>query len=244
MSSTNAVDHRASRGTGEWDTAQEDEDHGQEQHKNTRWGTLLLAYASLGVIYGDIGTSPLYTFATSLPHHPSAADVLGVSSLIFWIMTLIVLVKYVLIVLRADDNGEGGTFAMYSLLCRSIGITPFGKEVELEDCDLRRYSHMPLEQSWSKGVLTPCISVLGAVDGLRVATQGVSPDAIVGVSVAVLVVLFTSQRYGSGAMGAAFAPIVIIWLTLNAGVGVYQLAKHGGDIFASLNPLHIVDFFA
>jgi K+ transporter len=69
-------------------------------------------------------------------------------------------------------------------------------------------------------------------------------DAIVGVSVAVLVVLFASQRYGSGSMGAAFAPIVIIWLALNAGVGIYQLSTHGGDIFASLNPLHIVDFFA
>jgi KUP system potassium uptake protein len=88
---------------------------------------LLLAYASLGVIYGDIGTSPLYTFATSLPHNPSAADVLGVSSLIFWIMTLIVFVKYVLIVLRADDNGEGestlkGSFCKQLLFGKALLI--------------------------------------------------------------------------------------------------------------------------
>eukprot|EP00879_Flechtneria_rotunda_P016144 GHRR01016888.1.p1 GENE.GHRR01016888.1~~GHRR01016888.1.p1 ORF type:complete len:883 (+),score=297.21 GHRR01016888.1:1137-3785(+) len=93
------------------------------------------------------------------------------------------------------------------------------------------------------GILTPSISVLSAVSGLQVATDNISPDAITGISVAVLVILFVSQRYGTSIVGHAFAPIVVIWLSMNAGVGIHSLATYGGEIFASLNPWKIVDFF-
>jgi KUP system potassium uptake protein len=90
-----------------------------------------------------VGTSPLYTFESTFHHTPTQADVLGVTGLIFWTMTLIVLVKYVLIVLRADDSGEGGTFALYALLCRALGITPLGNQLGEADKSLARYSGAP-----------------------------------------------------------------------------------------------------
>lgn len=90
-----------------------------------------------------MGTSPLYTFESTFHHTPTQADVLGVTGLIFWTMTLIVLIKYVLIVLRADDSGEGGTFALYALLCRALGITPLGNQLGEADKSLARYSTSP-----------------------------------------------------------------------------------------------------
>ncbi|PKI42169.1 hypothetical protein CRG98_037408 [Punica granatum] len=187
------------------------------------WSVILqLAFQSIGIVYGDIGTSPLYvyssTFTKGIKHDD---DILGVLSLIFYTITLIPLIKYVFIVLQANDNGDGGTFALYSLICRytRVGLIPSQQaedqdvsnfQLELPNNRLRRASRVKskLEQSrFAKyfllfatmlgtsmvigdGVLTPCISVLSAVGGIKQATSAMTEDRIVWISVAILVCLF------------------------------------------------------
>ncbi|KAL4368054.1 hypothetical protein GQ457_05G002310 [Hibiscus cannabinus] len=240
------------------------------------WSAILqLAFQSVGVIYGDIGTSPLYVYASTftggIKHHD---DILGVLSLIFYTITLIPLTKYVFIVLKANDNGEGGTFALYSLICRyaKVGLIP---SQQAEDADvsnfrldlpskrLERASKLKfmLENSnFAKlfllvvtmlgtsmvigdGVLTPCISVLSAVGGIKEAKSSLSDDTIVWTSVAILVCLFMVQRFGTDKVGYTFAPIICIWFAFIGGIGVYNFVKFDPTVVKAINPTYIVDYF-
>lgn len=200
-----------------------------------------------GVIYGDIGTSPLYVYSSTFTSQPSWIDLVGALSIIIWSLTLIVTVKYTFIVLHADDDGQGGTFALYSLLSRYIAIAdraPSDKGVRMERYltgDLRpeaRSVRRFLENSGASklllkivgvlgvsmimadGVLTPAQSVLGAIQGIRVVNPALGTPAVVGVSCAVLVFLFVIQAFGTAKLGTTFAPIVVVWLLFNLITGI------------------------
>ncbi|XVF21920.1 hypothetical protein REPUB_Repub12eG0130500 [Reevesia pubescens] len=240
------------------------------------WSVILqLAFQSIGVIYGDIGTSPLYVYASTFTggiNHND--DILGVLSLILYTITLIPLIKYVFIVLRANDNGDGGTFALYSLICRyaRVGLIPSQQaedadvsnfQLELPSKRLKRASIVKykLENSnFAKiflliitmlgtsmvigdGVLTPCISVLSAVGGIKEAKPSLSEDAIVWTSVGILVCLFMVQRFGTDKVGYTFAPIICVWFAFIAGIGVYNFVKFDPTVVKAINPRYIIDYF-
>ncbi|KAI5680412.1 hypothetical protein M9H77_01639 [Catharanthus roseus] len=240
------------------------------------WSVILqLAFQSIGVVYGDIGTSPLYVFSSTFTggiKHDD--DILGVLSLIIYTLTLIPLVKYVFIVLRANDNGDGGTFAMYSLICRyaKVGLIPSQEasdqdvstfRLELPNNRTKRASMLKskLENSnFAKffllfatmlgtsmvigdGVLTPCISVLSAVGGIKEATTSMTEGKIVWISVAILIALFMFQRLGTDKVGYSFAPIICLWFTFIAGIGVYNFVKYDPAVVKAINPKYIVDYF-
>ncbi|KAG6645080.1 potassium transporter 5-like [Carya illinoinensis] len=251
--------------------------HGGHGSKGVEWSMILhLAFQSIGIVYGDIGTSPLYvfssTFSNGIIKHND--DILGVLSMIFYTLTLIPLVKYVFIVLRANDNGDGGTFALYSLICRyaKVGLIPSQQaedrevsnfKLELPNDRLKRASRLKskLESSQSAkyfllfatmlgtsmvigdGVLTPCISVLSAVGGIKQATSAMTEDMIVWISVAILVCLFMLQRLGTDKVGYSFAPIICIWFAFIGGIGVFNFIKFDPTVVKALNPLYILKYF-
>ncbi|KAM7477464.1 hypothetical protein LguiA_025677 [Lonicera macranthoides] len=235
--------------------------------------TLSLAFQSLGVIYGDIGTSPLYVYSSTFPDGiKDTEDVIGVLSLIIYSILLLPLLKYVFIVLRANDNGDGGTFALYSLICRYAKVSLIPNE-QPEDRELSNYSLVDstpatqlkrahkikhkLEHSFmaqlmlflltilgtsmviGDGILTPCISVLSAVSGI----QSLSKDTVVGVSIAILVILFCVQQFGTDKVGYSFAPVIVLWFLFISGIGLYNLFKYEVGVLRAFNPAYIIHFF-
>ncbi|KAK9276737.1 hypothetical protein L1049_006273 [Liquidambar formosana] len=229
--------------------------------------TLALAFQSIGVVYGDIGTSPLYVYASTFADGiRNKDDILGVLSLIIYTIALVPLLKYVFIVLWANDNGDGGTFALYSLLCRYARVSlipndqPEDRELSNYRLDtpsnqLRRAQKIKEKLENSKtaqlmlflvtilgtsmvigdGVLTPCISGLFLLIG--------SLDAVVGVSIAILILLFSVQRFGTDKVGYSFAPIIILWFSFISGIGLYNLFKYNVGVLRAFNPKYIVDYF-
>uniref|UniRef100_A0A453MZJ1 K+ potassium transporter integral membrane domain-containing protein n=1 Tax=Aegilops tauschii subsp. strangulata TaxID=200361 RepID=A0A453MZJ1_AEGTS len=237
--------------------------------------TVLLAFQSIGVVYGDLGTSPLYTYSGTFPNgirHPD--DLLGVLSLILYTLILLPLLKYVFIVLYANDNGDGGTFALYSLISR-YAKTRMIPNQQAEDASVSNYSiQEPSSQTrraqWVKqrldsskaakialftitilgtsmvmgdGTLTPAISVLSAVSGIREKAPDLTQSQVVWISVAILFLLFSVQRFGTDKVGYSFAPIISVWFVLIASIGVYNLAAHDATVLRALNPMYIVDYF-
>ncbi|KAF2473678.1 potassium transporter [Lindgomyces ingoldianus] len=229
-----------------------------------------LAYQSVGVIYGDIGTSPLYVYSSTFTSPPSHIDLLGALSLIIWSVTMMVTVKYVLIILRADNDGEGGTFSTYSLLSRYANIsnrdpreaTMIRMERHLTE-DLGRSNRnvrhtientkffrgllktigvLAVSMVMSDGVLTPAQSVLGAVQGLNVVAPNISKSTVVGVTCAILILLFLIQPFGVTKISVVFAPVVFIWLGFNAGFGIYNLAKYDHAILKAFNPYYSFEY--
>ncbi|KAG9679761.1 putative potassium transporter, partial [Aureobasidium melanogenum] len=228
------------------------------------WTLLYLAYQSTGVIYGDIGTSPLYVYSSTFTSEPAKDDLLGALSLIIWSLTLIVTFKYVLIVLSADDEGEGGTFAIYTLLSRFSDIMKRDPRtyhaIKMErhpNAELPRQSRSIrnwLEKSKiahailkilavfgvsliiADGILTPAQSVLGAIQGLTVVDESISSSTIIGVSCAILILLFLLQPLGIQKLASCFAPIVIIWLLFNASFGIYNLVMHDWTVLKAFSP--------
>ncbi|EXJ76075.1 uncharacterized protein A1O5_00583 [Cladophialophora psammophila CBS 110553] len=225
---------------------------------------LWLAYQSTGVIYGDIGTSPLYVYSSTFTHDPSYDDLLGALSLIIWALTIMVSIKYCLIVLAADDEGEGGTFALFSLLSRYANIVRRDpREEQLVRIERHIASELGrsaqktrglMERSratqWllkilgvfgvalvmSDGVLMPAQSVLGAIQGIEVVHPTISQSTVIGSSCAILVVLFLVQPFGVTKLANTFAPIVIIWLLFNAVFGIYNLAWHDSSVLKAFSP--------
>ncbi|KAF2722409.1 potassium transporter [Polychaeton citri CBS 116435] len=226
---------------------------------------LFLAYQSIGVIYGDIGTSPLYVFSSTFGEkEPSYEDLVGVLSLVIWSLTIMVTLKYVLVILHADNEGEGGTFSCYSLLSRYANITNRDpREASLVRMQRYNTDEIPtanrqirssIESSWfvrgllktigvlavsmvmSDGVLTPAQSVLGAVQGLEVAAPNISKSAVIGTTCGILILLFLIQPFGTTKIATAFAPIVIIWLAFNASFGIYNLTMFEYRVLKAFNP--------
>lgn len=191
-----------------------------------------LTLGALGVVYGDIGTSPLYTMKEVFnPAHGvslAPAHVLGATSLIFWALMLVVTLKYVILILRADNRGEGGIMALTALAANTAGR------------DRRRRTMLLLlgvfgaALFYGDSVITPAISVLGAVEGLKLITPAFEPY-VLSICVAVLLALFLVQRHGTATVGKLFGPIIALWFVTLAFVGVVQIAQYP-DILASLNP--------
>jgi len=199
---------------------------------------LKLAVGAIGIVFGDIGTSPLYAFRETFvgPHKLTIDDahILGVVSLIFWSMTLIVSIQYVSILMRADNKGQGGTLALVTLISRHIGqsrwhwytlmLAVFATALFFGDC-----------------MITPAVSVLSAVEGLTVVQRGLGPF-VIPIALVLLVALFFLQRRGTAKVGALFAPIMVLYFVTIAVLGVFHIVQAPG-VLTALNPWYAVQFF-
>lgn len=199
-----------------------------------------MTVAAVGIVYGDIGTSPLYTLKTIFdPEHGLALNtpnLLGIISLIFWGLTLIVSLKYVSLVLRADNRGEGGIMALMALALNSVTKASRWHYV------LMVIGVFGATMFYGDSVITPAISVLSAIEGLEVATPALS-HYVVPLSVFVLIALYSVQRHGTAGIGRWFAPVMILWFATLAVMGVINIVK-APLILAAVNPLHAVRFVA
>lgn len=197
---------------------------------------LPLTLAALGVVFGDIGTSPLYAFETALAAtgNPDHNAILGIASLVLWSLILIVTVKYVLLVMRADYHGEGGVFALLALLQAEQG-RPIGGKLPL-------YALMLLFGAallFGDGTITPAISVLSALEGV----QAFDPDFdryVIPLTILILAVLFSIQRFGTGRLGLGFGVVMFFWFLVLGGMGIYWVIQHP-QVFAAFNPLYAID---
>ena len=197
-----------------------------------------LALGAIGVVFGDIGTSPLYamkeSFAGTHPLTPDEPHVLGVLSLIFWSVMLIVSAKYVAIIMRADNKGEGGSLAMLALASRLTQGTNLAPVVVV-------LGIFAAALFYGDSMITPAISVLSAVEGLQVAAPAL--DAyVVPLTLVILVVLFAVQKQGTARVGAAFGPVMLVWFTTLAVLGVINIIAHPRVLLA-LNPYYAFAFF-
>ena len=199
-----------------------------------------LALAALGVVYGDIGTSPLYAVKECF-HGPHAialttVNIMGVLSLILWSLIIVVSVKYVVFMLRADNKGEGGVFALLSLLkAKSESTSPAGKAI---------FVFMAIFGAallYGDGIITPAISVLSAMEGLGVATDAAQPFIVPGTCL-VLISLFMVQKHGTERIGKVFGPVMVLWFATLATLGIMSIAQTP-EVLAALNPWHAVRFF-
>ncbi|CAN1297612.1 Potassium transporter 2 [Linum perenne] len=223
------------------------------------WKTLLiLAYQSLGVVYGDLSISPLYvfksTFADDIEHSKSNDEIYGVLSFVFWTLTLVPLCKYVFIVLRADDNGEGGTFALYSLLCRhaKVSLLP-NRQVSDESLSTYILEHPPEKKDFCtktylekhKGLHTALLILvlLGTcmVIGDGLLTPAIS-DAVIPITCFTLVCLFSLQHYGTHRVGFLFAPVILLWLFCISALGIYNIFYWNVHVYRALSPCYMYKF--
>jgi KUP system potassium uptake protein len=198
-----------------------------------------LALGALGVVFGDIGTSPLYALQTvfSADHgavKPTEQDVFGVISLVFWAITLIVSVEFVLFIMRADNEGEGGILALIA----KIEGAKLDKQLKF---GLIAIGMFGVALFYGDGMITPAISVLSAVEGVKVVTPSVN-DMVVPITIAVLVVLFAVQRFGTHRIGRVFGPVMLFWFGVIAAAGLGRVAAHP-EIVKALLPSYGVEFF-
>ena len=198
-----------------------------------------LALGALGVVYGDIGTSPLYAlkecFSGVHPVPPSPANVLGVLSLVFWAVTFVITFKYLAFVMRADNRGQGGILALMAL----VGQKDISKKGRSALLVLGLFGAALL---YGDGVITPAISVLGAVEGVAVAAPALA-KIVVPLAVVILAGLFWFQRRGTGAVGAVFGPVMLVWFVTIAALGVRGILLDP-SVLAAVNPAYAVSFFA
>ncbi|CAN1852805.1 Putative potassium transporter 12 [Linum perenne] len=183
--------------------------HSHHSKEVSTWATIGLAFQTLGVVYGDMGTSPLYVFTDVFSKVPieSEVDVLGALSTVMYTIALIPLAKYVFVVLKANDNGEGTSMVI------------------------------------GDGILTPAISVMSATSGLQGEVSGFGTNAVVAVSIVILLALFGIQRFGTGKVGIMFAPVLGLWFFSLGAVGVYNLVAYDISVLRALNPAYIYFFF-
>jgi KUP system potassium uptake protein len=199
----------------------------------------VLSLAALGVVYGDIGTSPLYALRECFhgPHSivPSPANILGVLSLIFWSLVIVISVKYLVFVLHADNRGEGGILSLTAL---ATPIKPSGKTERVVLIAMGIFGASLL---YGDGVITPAISILGAMEGLSVATPLFNPY-IVPITIAIIVGLFLVQSRGTAGIGKIFGPVTLVWFAVLAVLGIRQIIRFP-EVLAAINPIHGLDFF-
>ncbi len=209
----------------------------KDHSHRTRGAVAGLTLAAIGVVYGDIGTSPLYALKEVFAHGRvplTPENILGILSLVFWTLTVVVSFKYVVLILRADNNGEGGLIAMLALASQAVKHRPrlrsgllllgiFGTAIFFGD-----------------GVITPAVSVLGAMEGLEVAAPGLH-RFIVPLSLLVLTALFAAQRFGTGGIGRFFGPVTALWFVVLAVLGVMHIV-HKPEVLVALLPNHALNF--
>ena len=198
--------------------------------------TSALTLGAMGVVYGDIGTSPIYAFNEAVrAGGDSRSEILGVLSLVFWTLTAVVSIKYLVFVLRADNKGEGGTLAMFSQLSSKIrdgrkGVLGFTVFLFL----------MAAAMEFSDGILTPAISVISAVEGIKT----INPELeylVVPITVLILAVLFTFQFKGSQRLGNIFGPVMVLWFITISVIGISQIVQNPESLLA-LNPGYAIGF--
>ncbi|HEX7191562.1 MAG TPA: KUP/HAK/KT family potassium transporter, partial [Thermoanaerobaculia bacterium] len=201
---------------------------------------LVLSLGALGVVYGDIGTSPLYALRECFhPHHgvrPTPDNVIGILSLILWSLTIVISFKYLVFVMRADNRGEGGILALMSLV-RARGDSSSQARMFLVALGLFGAALL-----YGDGMITPAISVLSAIEGIDVATPLFGPY-VVPVTIVVLIFLFFLQRIGTARVGAMFGPVMLLWFAVIAILGVMQIVNEP-RVLAAVNPAHAFTFFA
>src|SRR5438105_5103263 len=204
----------------------------------TKQSTPALALLALGVVYGDIGTSPLYAVKETFnPEHGiplTSANILGGVSTIFWVLMVVVSLKYVILVLRASNRGEGGIMALLALATASIGRRPQWSGA------LLAIGVFGASLFYGDAVLTPAISVLSAVEGLEVGTAAFKPY-VVPLATGILIGLFLIQKHGTGVVGMLFGPVCALWFVSIGAVGLWNIALHP-SILQALNPLHALGF--
>ena len=213
--------------------------HAEEKPTGKRLATLSLL--ALGVVYGDIGTSPLYAFRDAFAgHHAFAAsqqNVYGVLSLITWALILVVSVKYLTLILKADNKGEGGMMSLLALILQQ----------ERRKEDRRKRSLLVLLALFGTalllgdGMITPAVSVLGAIEGLKVATPALE-KLVIPITVAILIGLYSVQRFGTARVGGLFGPVTLVWFVTIAILGIVEISREA-HILGALSPHHAVMFF-
>lgn len=248
-----------------------------DSSKKDSWKTvLILAYQSLGVVYGDLGISPLYvyksTFAEDIQHSNTNEEIFGALSFVFWTLTLVPLFKYVFIVLRADDNGEGGTFALYSSICRHAKVSLLPNRQAADEALSTYKLEQPPEKNSSRvkmylekhkflhtallilvllgtcmvigdGLLTPAISVFSAVSGLEFfMSKGHHQYAVIPITCFIIVCLFALQHYGTHRVGFLFAPVVLIWLLCISALGLFNIIHWNPYVYQALSPYYMFKF--
>jgi KUP system potassium uptake protein len=197
-----------------------------------------LAIGALGIVYGDIGTSPLYAmkeiFSPATGMTATPGNVIGAVSVVLWALMLVVTLKYVTLILRADNRGEGGILALTALATMAVG-----SDVKLKRI-LLALGLFGATLFYGDSVITPAVSVLGALEGLEVITPALK-SWVVPLTIVIMIGLFAIQRFGMGAVGKAFGPILIIWFLVIGAVGVFQIIQHP-EILLALNPVHAWSF--
>lgn len=206
--------------------------------KHHKSSTAVLTLAAIGVVFGDIGTSPLYSLKECFaPEHGipfSQAAVFGIVSLIFWSLTLVVTLKYVMFVLRADNHGEGGVLSLMAIALRSA------RTKQHRFTFLLMLGALGACMLLGESVITPAISVLSAVEGLEV----INPDLkrfVIPLTVVIIIALFNVQRYGTAVVGKAFGPIMLIWFSALAASGMFSILQTPSVLLA-ISPIYAVDF--
>jgi KUP system potassium uptake protein len=214
--------------------------HGAPKIANAR-DLAKVSLGALGVVYGDIGTSPLYALKECLNGEhgvaPTEANVLGLLSLVFWSLTLVIVFKYLSFIMRADNHGEGGILALLALL-RGKGAAETGKSGTV----LLMMGLFGAALLYGDGMITPAISVLSAVEGLEVATTTFQP-VVIPITVGILVALFLAQKRGTAGIGAVFGPMMLVWFASIAVTGVVWIVRAPG-VLVAVNPAHAIAFFA
>src|SRR4051794_7434970 len=201
-----------------------------------------LSLGALGVVFGDIGTSPLYTLKECLltlgSPEAQAEGLFGILSLMFWALVMVVTVKYVCFIMRADNHGEGGIFALLAIVPERFrkAARPSGRATAMA-----LLAVIGAALLYGDGVITPAISVLSAIEGLTVISPKLEP-AVVPLTCAILVGLFAVQRLGTGGIGKVFGPIMAAWFATLAGLGLYHIAQRP-EILAALSPHHALHYF-
>ncbi|KAF8722306.1 hypothetical protein HU200_022619 [Digitaria exilis] len=250
--------------------------HAGHQGQESWLRTLRLAFQCVGILYADLGTSPLYVYANTFKKGVGHEDdVLGVLSIIIYSFILFTMIKIVFIALYANDEGDGGTFALYSLISRYAKVLLIPNQ-QAEDELVSRYRQHPKQSAtlrraqWMKNLLetskaakislffltilatalaisdcmlTPPISVLAAVNGLKLRAPHLTTDETVWITVGILVVFFYVQRFGTDKIGYTFAPVVFVWLLLIAGIGIYNTVKYDIGTLKAFNPKYIIHYF-
>jgi KUP system potassium uptake protein len=200
-----------------------------------------LVVGAIGVVFGDIGTSPLYAlkecFSPLNPHHIAASvgNVLGILSLVFWALTIVIAVKYLTFIMRADNGGAGGILAL-------LALVPARKEGKGGPGALLLVALFGTALLYGDGVITPAVSVLSAIEGIEVATSAAKP-VVVPLTIGVIVSLFLVQKWGTGGISRVFGPTTLLWFLMIAVLGANELARHPA-VLQAIDPRHAVRFFA
>lgn len=199
----------------------------------------ILSLAALGVVYGDIGTSPLYAFREcfhgSHPLPPTPSNILGILSLVFWSLTLVTSIKYLLFLMQADNRGEGGILALLALLTQPRNLSAMQRKVLIP---LGLFGAALL---YGDGVITPAISVLSAVEGLKIAAPNLA-GFVVPITILILIALFLFQKRGTAGIGAVFGPVMVIWFTSIALLGINGILA-APEVLSAISPYYAVKFF-